>query len=240
MPIKIPYITVSEMRKIDELMIKYFGISLGVMMENAGRNLAELALKFEKNNFAALVGIGNNGGGGLVAARHLMDRGKDVRIILANDYSAFKETPKKQYLILAKITKNIFIYNKKNKNTIKNMIKNSDLVLDCLLGYSLKGNPQGNEKELINLANESKKPIIALDAPSGLDLDSGIAHKPCIKAKATMTLALPKKGFLNRKSKKYVGDLYLAGISVPAKLYEEIGIDVDKNLFSKGAITKIN
>lgn len=235
---KIPYITISQMKQVDRLMIRKFGISLEIMMENAGRNLANLAVNFSKgNNFVILAGKGNNGGGGLVAARHLINHGKNVNVILAES-SNFGKIANMQYLVLMKIMKNIDVYNQKNKNKIRSILKKSDMVLDCLLGYSLKGSPKGNYQDLIRLANQSKKSIIALDTPSGLDLDTGFAYQPCIKAKATITLALPKKGFLNKEARKYFGRLYLADISVPKILYERIGIKTG-NLFNTSPIIRI-
>lgn len=225
------------MREVDRLTIEDFGISLEMMMENAGRNLAELALRLENNNFAVLIGNGNNGGGGLVAARHLINRGKKVSAILAGDIDSFKETPEKQHQILSKITKNVISF-EKNKTKARKIIKDSNLILDCLLGYSLNGNPKGNIAELIKIVNESKKSVLSLDAPSGLNLDNGTAFDPCIMADATMTLALPKKGFLNVRANKYSGRLYLADISVPKIVYDRIGIKTGP-IFNKGPIIRI-
>lgn len=232
-----PYISVTQMREVDRLMIEEAGIPLEMMMENAGRSLAELALRFEDDNFAVLAGNGNNGGGGLAAARHLINRRKKVHVILAGNVDSLKETPKKQYKILSKMTKNV-LFLKKNKTKAQDVIRNSNLILDCLLGYSLKGDPKGNIAKLIKIANESKKNILSLDAPSGLNLDNGRAYDPCIMADSTMTLALPKKGFLNVKARKYFGNLYLADISVPKTVYEKIGIRIG-NLFGESPIVRL-
>jgi NAD(P)H-hydrate epimerase len=100
------------------------------------------------------------------------------------------------------------------------------LILDAIIGYSLSGNPRGVAADLIRWANMKNTPILALDTPSGLDTTSGRAYEPTIRATATMTLALPKQGLLNPNSTLYVGELYLADISIPPELFAKMGIAV--------------
>jgi NAD(P)H-hydrate epimerase len=95
----------------------------------------------------------------------------------------------------------------------------ADVVLDGLIGYSLKGAPQGAAAELIQWANSQSAPILALDVPSGVDATTGTAFDPAIRATATMTVALPKKGLDGAAMASHVGELYLADISVPPGLY---------------------
>jgi NAD(P)H-hydrate epimerase len=97
----------------------------------------------------------------------------------------------------------------------------------------LRAAPQGKTRDLIQLANSNRAPILSLDAPSGLDTTSGQLFAPYIQATATMTLALPKVGLL--AGAVACGDLYLADISVPPQLYAELGIDVPP-LFAQDTI----
>ena len=113
-----------------------------------------------------------------------------------------------------------------------------DLIIDAIIGYGLRGDPQGNARELIHLANSSQAPILSLDAPSGLDTANGKLYDPRIHATATMTLALAKVGLLTEQSRGACGDLYLADISVPPDLYRRIGIDVGL-LFSEKAVVRV-
>ncbi len=117
-------------------------------------------------------------------------------------------------------------------------LPSADLVIDALIGYGLTGNPSGAVADLIRLANSHPAPILALDAPSGLDTTSGIAYDPCIKAAATMTLALPKAGLMAAPP-TVVGDLYLADISVPPGLYESLDIELEP-LFSVSRILRVS
>jgi NAD(P)H-hydrate epimerase len=93
------------------------------------------------------------------------------------------------------------------------------LIIDGIIGYSLKGAPRGAANTMIRWANAQAAPVLALDAPSGVDTTSGTVFDPAMRADATLTLALPKKGLSVAGVAEQVGELYLADISVPPELY---------------------
>jgi NAD(P)H-hydrate epimerase len=101
----------------------------------------------------------------------------------------------------------------------------ADAILDALIGYSLQGPPREPIASLIRATNRADAPVIALDVPSGLDGDSGQPFDPTIKAATTLTLALPKAGLMRPASRDWVGDLYLADISVPVQVYRRLGVE---------------
>ena len=109
---------------------------------------------------------------------------------------------------------------------IKELLAGADLVIDALIGYSLRGAPAEPVATLIRAANASGRPMLALDLPSGLGGDSGEALDPTIRATETLTLALPKRGLLAPAARPWVGRLHLADISVPEKVYRRLGITV--------------
>jgi NAD(P)H-hydrate epimerase len=111
----------------------------------------------------------------------------------------------------------------------------ADLIIDALIGYSLRGDPAGAAAELITWANGQAAPILALDTPSGVDLTTGAAGTPAVRAAATLTLALPKVGLLDAPN---VGELYLADISVPPLVYQRMGIAVPE-LFRQSSLLRI-
>jgi NAD(P)H-hydrate epimerase len=121
---------------------------------------------------------------------------------------------------------------------VGSVLRDADLVLDALLGYSLDGPPRGPEADLIRAANSHTAAIIALDLPSGIDPDSGVAYDPTIRARRTLALALPKPGLLRPGAAAYVGELWLADISVPASAYATLGINVPL-LFARSDVIRI-
>ena len=228
----LPALTTEQMIEVDRLMIEEYGITLMQMMENAGRNLAALARRMLNGvidrNIVVLCSAGNNGGGGLVAARHLLNWGARVSVKLVAEESKLKEVPAHQYRSLKKL------------GAIKDEVDldRAELIIDALIGYGLKGNPRGSIAEWIDRANRSTRSILALDAPSGLETTIGIPGQPCIKATATMTLALPKIGLLTQAAKSIVGELYVADISVPPELYTHLGFEVGA-IFAEESIIRI-
>lgn len=221
---EIPAITSEEMSKVDERMTEEFHIDLSTMMENAGRALAlqarSLLTKLARKRILVMVGRGNNGGGGLVAARHLHNWGADTEVLLSSDERKMKEIPLKQLQILKAIGVRVSTFD----DAVQFNFSRYDLLIDALLGYNQKGNPRDEVGKLVQAANSSGRPILALDVPTGLDPNTGNPHKRCIRATQTLTLALPKKGLRMKRSKRYVGRLFLADISVPRRLYRELGL----------------
>jgi NAD(P)H-hydrate epimerase len=228
----LPALTTKQMIEVDRLMIEEYGIELIQMMENAGRNLAELTGRMLSASFSGcsvcvLCGRGNNGGGGMVAARHLRNRGADVHVIrLAGE---LKHVPAKQWDILE---------NMGLRNDPYYELSEADIIIDALIGYGLQADPRPEVAVWIEKINAAGKTVLALDAPSGLDATSGTAGRPTVRADATMTLALPKVGLMSESACPFVGELYLADISVPPDLYRKIGLEVG-NIFVEDAIIKI-
>ncbi|NOY56263.1 MAG: NAD(P)H-hydrate epimerase [Actinobacteria bacterium] len=220
----VPALTEAQMREVDRVMIEDLGIVLVQMMENAGRNLAELAIeRFRPGTVTVLAGTGGNGGGGLVAARHLANRGSKVGVVTATAPDRLGEVPRIQFEILRKMGVRF-----------EADPPDADLVIDALIGYSLRGDPRGRTAELIRWAKG--RPVLSLDTPSGLNVTSGEAGDPCIDATATLALALPKVGLLGASQ---VGELYVADISVPPSVYAAMGLRVPV-LFREGTIVRLH
>ncbi len=234
-PGKFPALSTRQMREVDRLMVKEFGIQLIQMMENAGRNLAELARRFSSGTvhgktIIVLCGAGNNGGGGMVAARHLHDWGALVQVVLIGDASRLKKVPARQWKIVEILGLSRIVLD----------LDSADLILDALLGYGAQGDPRPPLAGWIQRANASGVPILSLDSPSGLDTTTGKPGQPCIRAEATMTLALPKTGLLAPQARPFVGELYLADIGIPPELFAapSLNIEVD-SLFAEDSIFRI-
>lgn len=230
----IMYATAEEMRKLDELAIGEFKIDVLILMENAGRAIATIATRKLNGStmgkrIACLVGGGNNGGDGMVAARHLANWGAQVDVILGTTKDRIKAIPLRQLQILEMMGLPIIFDDY--------ALKDYDLLIDGLIGYGLEGNPRDRIARMIRDANNSGRPILAVDLPSGMNATTGERYDPCIRATSTITLALPKTGFLAPGSSGYFGNLYVADISIPQNVYRQFGQKTD--LFQKDTILKI-
>lgn len=239
----IPSVTIAQMREVDRIMVEEIGMSVPMMMENASRNIAILCKKLlggsvENKHIVILAGKGNNGGDGLGAARHLINFGATCKVFMMSTAESLNPNARIQHNILKQMTVEVNEAGSFSESHLISHLEFADLIIDALLGYNLKGAPREPIATFIYLANDCKKPILAVDIPSGLNGDTGIASKPTIKANTTLTLALPKAGMLTKKAKKYIGRLYLADISVPSVVYKRLGIDV-KNLFVEDESVKI-
>ena len=207
--------TRKEMAALDAAMIR-IGIDVPRMMELAGLFIAtasaDLIRHDRKKRVLVMSGSGNNGGDGLVAARHLLNWGYRTDVVLATSAKNLKDVPGQQW----KILKNMGVTPVK-----KIRWSGYGLIIDALLGYNVRGNPRGEFARLITDANNSKVPILAVDLPSGLDA-SGRTFTPCIKAKTTIALSVVKKGLLN--SGKLTGKVLLAYMTVPDVINKKFGL----------------
>jgi NAD(P)H-hydrate epimerase len=232
----LPALSTPQMIEVDRAMLEDYQISLTQMMENAGRNLAHLARqRFLGGDprglkVAVLAGTGGNGGGALACARRLHNYGALVAIFTTKPDDAFAPVPGQQLAILRRMGLPVALAKAVDEidETSAEVVDETtaDLVVDGLIGYSLRGAARGPAADLIRWANRQAAPILALDVPSGLDANDGAVYDPAIRATATMTLALPKVGLLAETAAAHVGELYLADISVPPALYANPGLQL--------------
>jgi NAD(P)H-hydrate epimerase len=228
------YVTADEMKAIDEATIQKYKIDVLSLMENAGVATALLARRMlggsvRRKRVACLTGKGNNGGDGLVASRHLSNWGAKVAVILSSGREELGGVGARQFESVQATGAAIL--------GVDADLTGYDLLLDALLGYNSKGAPREPIAGLIRRANDSQVPILAVDIPSGLDPTTGTPNDPCIVARATLTLALPKTGFLNPESRRFVGDLYLGDVSIPLEVYRSFHQTAP--LFDEGQVVSI-
>ena len=181
-----------------------------------------------------LAGTGGNGGGVLVAARRLHNWGARVHVFVTKPADRFAPVTARQLDTIRRMNLPV------DEATRVGDAEVPDVVLDGVIGYSLKGAPQGEAARLIRWANSQSAPVLALDAPSGVDSTTGTVFDPAVRASATMTLALPKEGLRAPGTAEHVGDIYLADISVPPALYanERLGLTVGP-IFSAGDVVRL-
>jgi len=247
----IPAATVAEMSEIDQLAVASFGISLPQMMELAGlalaRTAAEIRETLEDARLTVLVGPGNNGGGGLVAARHIANRGARVRVILARPVAQLTALSSERVATLVEMRIPVCVSPwDLADGELDAELRGSDLIVDALLGYSARGPARGEIAQLIPRVIASGTPVLSLDLPSGIDPDggedsgedSGDNDGVMIDAAATMAVALPKRGIAVAAGRRRAGSIYLADIGLPAELYRRVGIEL-ADPFAGGPVVRL-
>lgn len=218
----LPGITKEQMVEVDRIMMDELHIPIELMMENAGKSLAMLggtlagpgAVDSEKI-FRVISGSGNNGGGGLVAARRLSSWGRKVEVYLPRGITSLRPVTLLQFERLSAMGVNVFE---------KLPMHDDDVVLiDAYLGYGYDTREDAISDEVFEYLS-SHPSVISLDVPSGLDSNTGKCDS-AIKPKATLTIAFVKRGLLKAESSS-IGDLYVCDIGVPLEVYQsKLGIE---------------
>ncbi len=227
----LPTLTAAEMAEVDRLAVDEFGIDLLQMMEQAGSHLtelvrAELGGNLHRKRVVVAVGPGNNGGGGLAAARHLANRGASVRVVLARPVNRLSEAGRHQLATLLEMAVDccVAIYDVPD-DELDREFASADAIVDAVLGYRTNGAPHDGVLWLVDRIACASVPVISLDLPSGIDADTGEAAGAAVRATATLTLALPKPGLFSLTGRDHAGRVHLGDIGLPAALYRRLGVE---------------
>jgi NAD(P)H-hydrate epimerase len=220
-------VTTREIQALDRKAIEDFKIDSLFLMENAGRAVAYEAIQFlnklKDKKIAVFCGRGNNGGDGFVAARYLINKGFIVKIFLVGKV---KEITTDAYanldLLLKSGQKIIIISNLNSFKKQKYILRDYPLVIDALLGVGLRGDVREPFRTIIEFLNRSKKNVISVDVPSGLDATLGKPLGVCIRARKTVTFSLAKRGFFINQGPNFVGRLKVVDIGIPKGLIKKI------------------
>jgi NAD(P)H-hydrate epimerase len=188
------------------------------LMEAAGWQVA----RFCPARTAVVCGVGNNAGDGLAAARHLHRWGK-LASVSCIDLARLQGSAAKELVALRRIGVEI---------AGDLQLEGADAVVDAIFGTGLSRRPEGAFAAWIEAINSSQKQVIAVDVPSGLDADTGVAYSPTVQASTTVTLGLPKPGLLAGDGPRLAGDVWVADIGVPFEAYAVLGLQVPPHLFA--------
>jgi NAD(P)H-hydrate epimerase len=233
-----PAISGEAMAEIDRIMMRDLGVDTLQLMELAGYGVADAVRRHagldikKRPMILALAGTGGNGGDAMVAARLLSAWGTDATVILVKPRSGYTGIAAHQMAILDRMDIPVL-----EPDTVTSLPA-ADLIIDGLLGFSLKGDPRGEAERLICIANDHPAPVVAIDLPSGLDATSGHVGEPCIRAAMTVTLALPKTGLLSA-AVEITGAIWLADIGVPPHLYAHMDVTVPPDIFSDDGLVPL-
>ena len=261
----VPAVTGAQMREVDRLAMQDAGLSLPQMMENAGRALASLVRHYlidasttAESNVAGdtadsgaappagpvlvLAGRGGNGGGALAAARHLRNWGYAVQITLSAPPGNLDEAAAGQLHILHKDgLRALWPASPEFDDRLPRELETAAVVVDGLVGYSLRGSLEGDVALLVEAVLDRAPPVVtSLDIPSGFDATTSAVSATGIVATATLTLALPKSGLFKSDASAAVGELLLADIGIPNYIYERLGIEGVRGIFAEGPIVRLH
>jgi NAD(P)H-hydrate epimerase len=222
--------TSKEMQIIDNLASSEYKISSLILMENAGVQVTQTVKHFLGKNVGGrkvmiLVGKGNNGGDGLVVARHLVNAGVEVKVFLLVRSEEIKGDARTNLEILRHLPVSIItVIENRDLNVVRLALLSADLIVDAIYGTGFKGEVPLLVAQVIRLVNNRERSVIAIDVPSGLEADTGRVHGEAIRATCTVTLALPKLGLVLEPGAGLVGDLIVADISIPKALIDSQNI----------------
>lgn len=220
---KTAVMTREQVRAIDAWAINELGIPGVVLMENAGRSCAQ----FIKDKLAdaaepkvcIFCGTGNNGGDGYVIARHLVNVGCGVTVVVCGDRSRIGGDAKINLDILDRMGLSIDQLNPADNHAVaraEEFTAGADMIVDSLFGTGLSGQIRDDYRQLIKSINASNCPILAVDIPSGLDCDAGRPLGIAIEASWTITFVAVKKGFTYAQAAQYTGEIFVASIGIAA------------------------
>jgi len=215
-------VSVAEMQAIDEAAIHEFGIPRLLLMEQAGLAVAHASQQLlSRSTGTILVGCGTgfNGGDGFCAARHLFAQGYVPHIIVMGRLSRLREEPALYVTMLQRLGLRLTeVTMERQVKALKRWFASCDLIIDALLGIGGRGSVREPMASLITHMNQSGKPIVAVDIPSGLDADTGVVQGVAVKATVTVTFGLPKRGCLIAEGPKRTGRLIIEPIAFPRRL----------------------
>ena len=221
------YITREQMLEMDRMTIEEMGLPGIVLMENAGRGAAEIAMDMLEHKKArstmVMCGSGNNGGDGYVVARYLLAWGHKVRICAL--------TPLDEVHGDAHIHLDVLLAMQADVRPVVDMTElaaaarrfsHTHIVVDAILGTGLQGEAHGIAAAAIEVMNAGDVPVLSVDIPSGLDANTGKPLGMAVRATRTATCHAPKVGFRNRSSAKYTGKVSVVDIGIPREVVRAV------------------
>ncbi|MEO2016404.1 MAG: NAD(P)H-hydrate epimerase [Fuerstiella sp.] len=226
-----PILTRAQARQLDAAAISRLGLPSLLLMENAARGVVEELTKRRRNRGRVLVfcGPGNNGGDGLAIARLLASVGDEAVVYLLRGGKDLTDDAKQNLKFLQASSGNVVESNDVTDwDPVFDELTQDDWILDCLLGTGVRGRPRSPFSNIIEAINVSSARVLAVDVPSGLDCDTGVAEDgACVKAEATVTFVGMKRGFLQPSASEFTGNVTVAHIGVPLAWIRRWLSDVD-------------
>jgi NAD(P)H-hydrate epimerase len=213
-----------ESRRIDRRAIEDYGLTGLVLMENAGRGVADCLQRLGiAGPVVICCGKGNNAGDGFVIARHLDLRGYVVRVLVWAEAGELAGDAAANFRVLQRTNIPLLLFGKDHAPAqLDAALAGAAWIVDALLGTGARGEPRPPLDAVIDQLNASAVPKLAVDLPSGLDGDTGQAAAHTIRATHTFTFIAPKTGFAAPGADLYTGQVHVLDIGAPRQLLEEV------------------
>ncbi len=213
-----------QARRLDRRAVDEFGVPSIVLMENAGRGVADqLCALGAESPVAICCGSGNNGGDGFVVARHLDLRGIEARVLLWSPREKLTGDALINFNILERSGVAIHCFtDASDVPQFEQHLTGASWIVDALLGTGAAGPPRPPLDSVIAAINRHAAPVLAVDVPSGLDCDTGEAPGAAIRAAHTCSFVAMKPGFTTKRAKQYTGEIHVLDIGAPRKLVERV------------------
>lgn len=229
--------------QIDRLCVEQYGLPTLALMENAGANVAAAALGLARQSARSGVlvccGSGNNGGDGLVAARHLHNAGLSIAVLITAEPEAYRGDAAVHLSVVRRMGLHVAVMDPQDPAATLGLLARdlgeggAGVVVDAVLGTGLDRPVSGSLAGLIaamNRLHDEGARVVAVDLPSGMDCDSGVGMvqaaaegRRAVTADLTVSLVGMKLGFVFPASRPYVGEVMVADIGVPAALRARFG-----------------
>ncbi len=221
--------TAEEMRLLDEIAINEIGIPSLVLMENAGRGVVDELVDVMGDVYGAVVvvlcGGGNNGGDGLVVARYLDSLGADVHVFLTCAEKAVKGDARVQLQLVKNLGVEVkALPDKKSLSALGRVCAGADVIIDAILGTGARGTLTEHLTRVVAIANQTDVFRVAVDAPTGVDMDTGSLIGGAFSAQLTVTFGLSKRGHFFYPGREFCGKLTIVDIGIPRLAIENSDI----------------
>jgi NAD(P)H-hydrate epimerase len=216
------FLTRDQARDLDRRAIEGLGLPGIALMENAGRNIAELLQTLGIHGTVIVCcGPGNNGGDGFVIARHLDNAGVAVRVQMYSPPEKLSGDAAVNYRVLTGGGVPVTV-TAPLETALGSELATADWVVDALFGSGQRGPLRPPYDVVVRAINTSGARVMAVDLPSGLDCDSGVANVPTVRALHTATIIAPKRGFAQPGATEWTGTVHAIDIGIPRRLLDEL------------------
>jgi NAD(P)H-hydrate epimerase len=214
-------LTRQQVQELDRRATEEFGVPSLVLMENAGRTAAEILVQIgAPGPILICAGKGNNGGDGFVVARHLDLRNVPCRVLLFAQGDELSRDARVNFNIVERAGIPVKAYSSLDLPDFRKELASAGWIVDALFGTGLVGSIRPPFEQIISAINDSRRQVLAIDIPSGLDCDTGRPLGCAVRADHTVTFVARKKGFENETASAWLGEVHVASIGAPRQLVE--------------------